>query len=180
MRKKRIISGVLASSVVLAATLGGCSLVSTNSAADMNQIIAEVNISDTATLDEGLAKYKDAVGTTKIIKRELVAYYINVGYSYVQNDNYEEVFNMLLDALTENAVLVQYSTMYLLRDKATNANSDLVQDVNALETYMSLSDEVKKYEYLLGGEDSDEVKIAKYSLYSSTVSYTHLTLPTTP
>lgn len=167
MRKKRIISGVLASSVVLAATLGGCSLVSTNSAADMNQIIAEVNISDTATLDEGLAKYKDAVGTTKIIKRELVAYYINVGYSYVQNDNYEEVFNMLLDALTENAVLVQYSTMYLLRDKATNANSDLVQDVNALETYMSLSDEVKKYEYLLGGEDSDEVKIAKYSLYSS-------------
>ena len=74
---------------------------------------------------------------------------------------------MLLDALTENAVLVQYSTMYLLRDKATNANSDLVQDVNALETYMSLSDEVKKYEYLLGGEDSDEVKIAKYSLYSS-------------
>ena len=168
MKKKSIVCGVLASSVVLAATFSGCSLVSTNTGADMNQTIATVNISKSAALDKEFESYKDVVGETSIIKRELVAYFINYGYSYVQNYGYtyEQTFNTLLEQLVENAVLVQYSTMYLLQEKATNKDAD-GYDANALATYKSKGTDKEKYEYLLGGEDSEDVYIAKYNLYYS-------------
>ena len=166
MKKKSIVCGVLASSVALAATFGGCSLVSTNTGADMNQVIATVNIANTSALDKELENYKSVVGETSIIKRELVAYFINYGYSYVQNYgySYEKTFNTLLDALVENAILVQYSTMYLLNEKATNKTAD-GYDENALATYKSKGSDKEKYEYLLGGENSEDVNIAKYNLY---------------
>jgi len=160
MKKKSIVCGVLASTVAIAATFGGCQLVSTNTAADMNQVIAEVDISKAAALDKEFENYKDAVGSTSIIKRELVAYFINYGYSYIQNYSYtyEQTFNLLLDSLVENAVLVQYSTMYLLKEKTT-------KDPTALNTFIEKSKEGEKakYEYLLG-EGSEEVKIAEYNL----------------
>ena len=107
MGKKKIISGVLATSIALAATLGGCSLVSSNTAADMNQVIAEVNVANAAALDSELKEFKDAVGTSKVIKRELIAYFLNVGSTYINQygQTYEQVFNMLVNSLVENSVL---------------------------------------------------------------------------
>lgn len=163
MKKKTIVCGVLASTIAIAATFGGCSLVSTNTAADMNQTVATVDISKADTLDKEFEAYKTAVGKTDIIKRELVAYFINYGYSYIQNYgySYEKTFNTLLDSLIENEVLVQYATMYLLKEKATT-------EADALNKYIEASKEgdVAKYEYLLG-EDSKEVKIAEYNLRNS-------------
>ena len=52
MKKKTIICGVLASTIAVAATFGGCSLVSTNTAADMSQTVATVDISKADTLDK--------------------------------------------------------------------------------------------------------------------------------
>ena len=170
MKKKSIVCGVLASSIAVAATFGGCSLVSTNTAADMNQTIATVNISKAANFNDEFGDYASAVGETDIIKRELVAYFINYGYSYYQsNQSYEETFKALLDQLVDNAILVQYSTMYLLKEKGTNAEAD-DYDPNALTTYKSKETDKEKYEYLLGakdGKDSEDVKIAKYNLYYS-------------
>lgn len=176
MKKKAIISGALATSVALAATLGGCSLVSSNTSEDMKQVIAEVTVAEAATFDQELEAYKSAVGTSSVIKRELVAYFLNVGYSYVQNGyTYEQVFNMLVDALVENSVLTQYATMYLLKDKATNTESKLGYDKDALAKFTSFEKESEKYEYLLGStgvgtdnvEYSKDVNIALYSLRSS-------------
>ena len=165
MKKKRIIGALLATAIATAATFSGCSLVSSNTAADLSQVIATVNISQVEGLDgedkELVDLYKSAVGTTSITKRELVSSYLNVGYSYVQSGtSYSDVFNMLVDGLTENAVLTQYATMYLLRDKATRDNGALKKFTDPEKT------DAEKYEYLLG-EDSDEVKLAQYSLYSS-------------
>ncbi len=173
MKKKSIVCGVIASSIVIAATFGGCSLVSTNTAADMNRKIATVDISKAAKFNAEFGDYASAVGETNIIKRELVAYFINYGYSvyqqyYATNPDkaYEMTFNSLLDQLVDNAVLVQYSTLYLLREKGTNDKAD-GYDANALETYKSKESDKDKYEYLLGGEDSEDVYIAKYNLYYS-------------
>ena len=167
MKKKSIVCGVIASSIAVAATFGGCSLVSTNTAADMNRTIATVDISKAAKFNDEFGDYASAVGETNIIKRELVAYFINYGYSVYQQyyatnpDNaYERTFNSLLDQLVDNAVLVQYSTLYLLKEKGE-------AEADALETYKSLEGEKAKYEYLLGGEDSEDVYIAKYNLYNS-------------
>lgn len=164
MKKKKIVCGILASSIALAAAFGGCSLVSTNNAADMNQVVAEVDISD--SVSSQLDGYKSAVGSTSVIKRELITYYINYGYMYVTNYGMstEQAFNMLLESLIENAVVVQYSTMYLLKDKATNPDSILGYEAEAVAKYTAIEDEAKRYEYLLGDKD---VKIAEYNLCSS-------------
>ena len=69
MKKKTIICGVLASTIAVAATFGGCSLVSTNTAADMSQTVATVDISKADTLDKEFEAYKAAVGKTDIKKR---------------------------------------------------------------------------------------------------------------
>ena len=170
MKKKTIcVAAVLASCITLSATFTGCSLVSQNSVADMAQEIATVDIRKSDKFEESKLKdYKDAIGSTSIVKRSLVSYFLNVGSTYISQYNYSyaDTFNLLLDSLIDNAVLTQYATLELLKDKSTNKES-LEYDSKALETYMGKESDIAKYEYLLGGEDSDMVKIAKYNLYSS-------------
>jgi hypothetical protein len=163
MKSKKIICGALAATLTLGVALSGCSLVSTRNDEDMAQIVAEVNIASSSSLkDEGLDTYAEAITTTKIVKRDLVASFVNVGSSYISNGyTYETVFTMLVNSLTSNAVLTQYSTLYMLKEKSKT-------DSNALSVFTDSSKtEAEKYEYLLGGENSDDVKLAKYSLYSS-------------
>ncbi len=161
-KKNRIIVAAMASCIALSATFTGCSLVSANNEADMAQVVATVDISKSEKFGEsGLSAYSGAVSSTSIIKRDLVSYFLNVGYSYIQNgSSYEDTFNMLMDALVNNAVLTQYSTMALLKDKAKDES-------DALNTYLGKATEVEKYEYLLGGKDSEQVMLARYNLYSS-------------
>ncbi len=155
MKKKTIAAIALTSCLALSATLTGCSLVSTNNKLDMEQVIADVDISKSDKFDTAeLEIYKSAVSSSQIIKRELISYFLNVGYSYIQNgSSYEETFNMLVDALVDNAVLVQYSTVELLK-----ANPSVFYD------FTKETDEAKKYELLL---DKDEINLATYKLYSS-------------
>ncbi|MDE7182349.1 MAG: hypothetical protein K2O41_04860 [Clostridia bacterium] len=159
MKKKRVAVAALASCIALSATFAGCSLVSTNNRRDMEQVIATVNISQSDKLPKELAEYKSAITTTSILKRELVSYFLNVGYSYVSNNGmtYEQTFNMLVDALVDNAVLTQYCTLELLA----------ADETKTLSEFSACKNDVEKYVYLLGGEDSDDVRLAKYSLLSS-------------
>ncbi|MDE7329543.1 MAG: hypothetical protein K2N30_00350, partial [Clostridia bacterium] len=109
MRKKRIIGGVLATAVMASAVLGGCSQVTSNQSADMAQVIAEVNVAKAAALDDGLKDFADVVGTSKVIKRDLIVYFINTGSTYVTNYGwtYEQTFTQLMEGLTSNSVLIQ-------------------------------------------------------------------------
>ncbi len=173
MKHKRIVGVALASSIALTAAFTGCSLTTTDVGLDMNKVVATVNISNAEGTDpfdtELITNFKSAVGTTEIYKSELVAYFINVGSSYVNSGySYADVFNMLVDGLVQNAVITQYAVMYLLNDKAgTGAASTVLEKYNAKETY------IDKLEYLLtddsaGAEDPDkDVKIARYNFYSS-------------
>lgn len=165
MKKIRILGTVLAASVALGA-FGGCSLVSHNSAKDMRQVIAEVNISrasDVSESDKALFdKYKDAVGTSQIYKNKLIAYYLNVGASMSGQYSNSEIFSNLVGALVDNAVVTQYAVMYVLDYKSANGESDALEKYNACETYE------EKLEYLLkDGDDEKYVNVAKYNLYSS-------------
>lgn len=162
MSKKKIIGGILAASVAASAVLGGCSQVTSNQTADMNQVLAEINVANAAALDDDLKEYFEAVGTSKVIKRELVTYFINAGSTYINNYGwtYEQTFTQLMDSLVNNGVLIQYATLYLLKDKAEKDGktaAEIIAEYNSKETLQ------KKYEYLLG-ENSDDVNIAKYSL----------------
>lgn len=167
-KKIKLISGIVAAALACSVGFGGCSLISTDNAKDMKRTVAEVDISKTEAFRSEFkenSKYFDSIGATEVIKRELITYFVTVGYSYVQNYgwSYEQTFNTLVDGLVQNAILTQYATMYLLQEKAA-------EDANAFETFSSLSGgdhkEYEKYEYLLGAE-SDDVKLAKYTLMYS-------------
>ena len=158
MKKKAFAAIALTSCIAIGTAFTGCSLVSTNNRLDMEQVIATVDISKSDKFESGDLKYASALSSTQIIKRELISYFLNVGYSYVQNNySYEETFNALVDALVNNAVLVQYSTVELLKD-ADAKNSSVLQK------FESEKDEAKKYELLL---DEEEINLATYKLYSS-------------
>ena len=89
-------------------------------------------------------------------------YYISYGSSVGGSDtSVKEKFNLLLDGLIENAVLIQYCTTELLADKVASEGNA------ALAEYNSLKSDIEKYEYLLGGADSDAVLSVKYKLYSA-------------
>ena len=155
MIKKKFAVATMVSCIALTATFTGCSLVSKNSKADMEQVIAEVDIKNSDKFEKsGVADYKDAISSSSVIKRDLVSYFLNVGYSYVTDNgySYKDTFNMLMDALVNNAVLTQYATLELLKDKSENTKSTLGYDEKALSVYNGLSTEREKYEYLLGGE----------------------------
>lgn len=162
MSRKKIIGGILAASVALSAVLGGCSQVTSNQTADMNQVLAEINVTNAAAIDGDLKEYAEAVGTSKVIKRELITYFINAGSTYINNYgwSYEQTFTQLMDGLVDNAVLIQYATLYLLKDKAEKDNKSAE---TVISEYASKETQKAKYEYLLG-ENSDDVKIAAYSL----------------
>lgn len=167
MKKSKLAAVLLASAVAVSATCAAGCNVSTNNSIDMAQVIATVNVSKAESFkDSGLENYSGAVKASDIIKRDLVAYFLNVGQSYLNNNpntTYKEVFTQLVNALIENAVLTQYSTMYLLSAKAEAEGATAQTVVNAFNAFET---DAERYIYLLG-EDSKEVKIAKYNLFTT-------------
>ncbi len=166
MKKKRLVAPLLAASIILSASLGGCSLVSTNTQSDYEQVIATVNISKASGLtqqdEELIDTYASALDNTEIIKRDLLAYYINVGQAQVQQgSSVHDVMVSLMDSLVNTAVVAQYAIVYLLNEKAgTSAPSTVLEEYNSKTTYS------EKLEYLLG-EDSVDVMVAEYSVRAS-------------
>lgn len=162
MKKKSLAVAAVASCIALTSAFAGCSLVSTNNKLDMEQIVATVDISKADKFSRELSAYASAVKPKEITKRDLVMYYISYGSSVGGSDtSTKEKFNLLLDGLIDNAVLIQYCTMELLADKVASEGNA------ALAEYNSLKSDIEKYEYLLGGADSDAVLSVKYKLYSA-------------
>ena len=114
MNKKNTIKKTAAMLLGISFALGaaGCDFVITDNAKDLNQTVATVDITDALknNSDEAYSAQADAVkeilGTSKISKRDLVSYFMSVGYQYVQNYGYtyEATFNMLMDALVINSI----------------------------------------------------------------------------
>lgn len=173
MKSKMLVCGALAAALTMSVVFSGCGN-ATRNREDMNQVIATVDISNSANLEsEGLSAYVSAIeSSTDIIKRDLVASYYNVGYSYVQSGmDTAQVFELLVDALTTTSVVVQYSTLKLISMKVQEG------DGFSFDSYIDTlgkEGEISALEYLLEGEtqesedgESDRVLLAKYTLYSS-------------
>ena len=64
---------------------------------------------------------KDGALTATVSKRDLVASFLSVGYSWLQQGlSSEQVFTMLMDQLTNSKILTQYATAYYLTKKTVN------------------------------------------------------------
>lgn len=160
LKSKLIAIAAVAVSITMSATLGGCV---TMNKRDTKQVISTINVSASSDFTTEFDDYADAIGEETVTKMDLIVSYLNTGYSYVQQGySYADVFDMLSDALVENTVVTQYATAYVLKSKCEESGSNI-----SLSTYLSKESEKEKYEYLLGGETSDGVKSAKYSVNSS-------------
>ena len=152
----------------LALTVGatGCSFITTDNQADLEQPVASVNIS--AKLEE---QYKDVAGDVKdviglmsqdILKRDLISYYLSTGYQYVEQYgySYEDTFNMLLDGLVSREIMIQKAVAYYL-NKFENVNYAELEKFIAAELNAITDTKVKA---LLQEESHKEVLVLKYFL----------------
>ena len=170
MSKKNSIKKAAALALGLALTVGatGCNFIRTDNAKDLAQTVASVNI---AGLNGAAGNADDAKklndifelgGISKDIpKRDLISYFMNVGYTYVQNYGYSytDTFNMLLDTLISRKIVTQYAILYYL-------NSGLTVDGcrQFIESEESNSTLTEKEKALL--KDHPEVSALKYFLTS--------------
>ena len=120
MKKKyKLLSILMAATVAAGATLAGCSLVSADAEADMEQVIATVDISQSenfSRFNKDLEPYTGAISSgTDILKRDLVAYFLNAGGSLIQSGStYGQAFQTLSETLVNNEILIQYATLATL------------------------------------------------------------------
>ncbi len=104
----------------------GCeNFILTDSAKDLAQTVATVDISATIAKDE---RYKDKPNVANdvrtivnslsndISKMDLVSYFMSTGYQYVQNYgySYEDTFNMLMEGLVSREIMIQYAIAYYI------------------------------------------------------------------
>lgn len=127
MNKKHMVKKTAALLLALGLAVGatGCEFLVTDSQEDMKQIVATVDISSEMKNDAALKDYADDMEllidkgglSTDIPKRDLIAYFLNVGYMYVQSYGYtyEDTFNMLMDGLVETKLMTQYAVAYYLK-----------------------------------------------------------------
>lgn len=166
MKSKLLVCGALAAAITMSVALPACV---TRDEEDLNQVIATVDITKSENLEaEGLSEYVSAISSENITKRDLIAAYYNTASSLSSSYSTSEIFELLVNTLTNTAVVVQYTTLSLIKDK-------VAEDASFLSEYQALSSDVEKYELLLEGEtstnddggESDRVMLAQYALYSS-------------
>ena len=128
MNKKNTLKKTVALLLSLGLTVGatGCNFLVTDNEADLKQIVATVNITDNLEKSEDYASVKADVEeliankglSTDIPKRDLVAYFLNVGMAYVNNYGYSyaDTFNMLMDGLVNNKIMAQFAVAYYLKN----------------------------------------------------------------
>ena len=112
--------------IALAAGSTGCNFIVTNNEKDLAQTVAEIDISGSLKVDpnsEYQAVADDVAAivknlSTDISKRDLVAYFLSVGYQYVESYGYtyEATFNMLMDGLVSREIMIQYAIAYYLKN----------------------------------------------------------------
>ena len=178
MKRKTIACAALAAVLTMSVAASGCDTINEE---DIKQTVATVDITGSSHLGEDvkygvkLSDYADGISSSgDISKRDLIAAFYNAGSSLVESYSYAEIFNMLVDALTSTAVVTQYATLSLIREKA---DGDMYPGSGfSYEEYLAKTSDIERYEYLLDGvyteaEDgsagSSRILLAKYALYSS-------------
>lgn len=123
MKKRTKAAAAVSIALVLACgAFAGCDLITTDASRDMQQIIAEVDISSSADFakDGEFDGFQSAVGKAEISKRDLIASFI-ANYSsfssYVQSGSatMKSIFDTLSNSLVERQIYLQYAKAYLLK-----------------------------------------------------------------
>ena len=182
-KMKKVVATLLGVSMAIGAT--GCQFVVTDNEKDLAQTVATVDISDSlkgGELDVASAELDALVGnlSTDISKRELVTYFLNNGYQYVENYGYtyEQAFTMMLDGLVNREIIMQYAMAYYLangKDKGINAvnckayiESELAKTSGKEKELLQEYPEVLTFKYFLtdgGKTEAESLKAYDRAVY---------------
>lgn len=90
------------------------------------------------------AAYADAISNVNstILKRDLVAYFLNTGYTYVSSYGYtyEQTFNLLMDNLVSRKIMVQYAMAYYF-ERGADAEDEKYGGVYSVADYTQYVEE---------------------------------------
>lgn len=188
--KKKLIT-ILSTFLALVFTVGmfsGCDLLVTDNKRDMEQVVAEVNISgDSASLKDSLGylgvselkltdeQLAQAISTDEIYKRDLVAYFLSYGYNYVSSGySYADTFKTLMTALVDRKIVAQFATVYYLNAGEVVVDGDTMGatgDYTAIEGSdgyrMNTAEPISVEGYLAAveGKEGDAASIAGYEYF---------------
>ncbi len=190
MNKKNSVKKTAALLLGIALAVGsvGCNnFIVTDSAKDLAQTVATVNISGALKEDKDGEFYAVADDvkaivdnlSTDVSKRDLVAYFLSTGYQYVESYGYtyEATFNMLMDGLVSREIMIQYALAYYLKNHADKYNvagcnafieSELAKASDKEKPLLEAHPEVLTLKYfLVDGTDTEEFDRAVYNLKKS-------------
>ena len=157
----------------------GCEFLTTNNDKDMAQTIGEVNIASYLAGTKDFADYSDDMVnvinnggmTTKILKRDLVSAFMNVGSTYVQQYgySYRQTFELLMDSLVNRKIMAQYAMAYYLKKDETKTAAGCIEFVETktnsatgkIKENFENHPEVLAMQYFL---DEEDYNTAVYSL----------------
>ncbi len=144
--------------------LAGCKLVSTDTDADMKQVIAQVDISQGDDFKEGgeYAEYAETITSVDIIKRELINGFLSYGYQYVQQgQTYSATFQAIKDSLVARNTLLQYAMVQMFESPDNTKNKEDYNQLMSQEYDSELDKQIAGVKYFL---DEDEILRAEYTL----------------
>lgn len=197
MNKKNIWKKVTVLCLCAAFAVGATScddLITTVSDKDMEQVVATVDISKHDDFKDGdFAAYKGVIEklNKNILKRDLIAYFLNVGYTYVNSYGYtyKQTFTTLMDTLVSRKIMVQYAITYYLDAYEGDAVTKYNEYVDNYYTTKGITDEkvialydahpeIKTLEYFLtdygtgATEDYDRAVYTLKKMINSTLDST--------
>ena len=181
MNKKHTFKKAAALLLGVALSVGatGCNFFPTDSEKDLAREVAVVNISETLAKESGYESVAKSVnelmGDAQILKRDLVAYFLSTGYTYVDSYGYtyEDTFNMLLDGLISREVMIQYVVAYYLKKTGktvTEINNYIDREAGTNERLKNDYRDILLYKYFLtdcGTGSTEDYDRAVYSLKKS-------------
>lgn len=164
MKKKNFLAVSMATAISLSC-LTGCELIVTNNRKDMEQVVAQVNIAKSDDFAAGgiYAEYASAIDMQTITKREMVSYFVNTGYLYVQSYGYtySQTFDLIVTSLVNQRIVSQYAKAYFFELSKTSTEYSYTMDGYTAYVEAAENPEIAAYRYFL---TDDEYNQAVYSL----------------
>ncbi len=165
--KKKKVAAVALSALFVCGALSGCDLVTADSQKDLLQVVAEVDITKGEEFQNGgeFASYASVIKPSKVLKRDLVARFMTVGYQYVNSFGYTyaRAFDQIMRDLVQNRIYLQYGMVYLMENNDDYSVEGL-QAATSAEYADVLDLQIAQLEYFL---DEKEEAVAEYSVKQS-------------
>ena len=170
MKKTTKVAAVALAAALSSTLLAGCDI-TTDVSKDYAQVIAEVNITDSANFESSsYAEYGDVIGTTEITKRDMVAYFISTGYSMMESYGwtYYDTFNMISETLVNRQIYIQYAMLYLLDDES-ESDITVAGYEAAVEGQTGIDRRLAALAYFLDEEEEAQALYSTRQLINSTL-----------